>query len=145
MNVKEDKTVETAIKKVRKKGFGVMKGLTPFTTKDELTAQRASDPAKTDPDKYKIIFENHRVRVYDYKDKPGDKTKLHHHKDFLLYALSPFKRKITFANGKTTTRQLKQGETMWSEEQAHIGENTGKTNTHVLIIELKEPPAKHRE
>ncbi|HKZ94754.1 MAG TPA: cytoplasmic protein [Candidatus Bathyarchaeia archaeon] len=136
--------METAIKKIRKKGFGVMKGVTPFTTKDELTAH-AIDPAKTDHDKYKVIFENNRVRVYDYKDEPGDKTKLHHHKDFLLYALSPFKRKMTFTNGKTTTRELKQGETLWSDEQAHIGENIGDTNTHVLIIELKEPPPKHKK
>ena len=39
------------------------------------------DAVTTDPDKYKVIFENDRVRVFDYTDKPGDKTKMHHHPD----------------------------------------------------------------
>ncbi len=34
----------------------------------------APDPVNTDPDKYKVIFENDRIRVFDYNDKPGDKT-----------------------------------------------------------------------
>ena len=94
-------------------------------------------PAESDPDKYRIVFENERVRVYDYKDKPGDKTKLHHHDVFILHTLSPFKRKLTFENGESVVREFKGGETIWSEAQNHIGENVGDTNTHVLIIELK--------
>jgi len=37
-NVKEGGTMETAVKNVRKEGFGILKGLPPFTAKDELTA-----------------------------------------------------------------------------------------------------------
>ena len=96
------------------------------------------DPVTTDTDKYKVIFENDRVRVFDYSDKPGDKTKLHHHKDFVLYALGPFKRRITLHDGKTVVREFKGGEILWSNEESHIGENIGETNTHVLIVELKE-------
>lgn len=36
--IKEGEIVEVNVKKVRKDGFGVLKGLTPFTAKDELTA-----------------------------------------------------------------------------------------------------------
>jgi len=93
----------------------------------------------TDPDKYKVIFENNRVRVFDYADKPGDKTKLHHHPDSVVYMLAPFKRKLTLGNGKSVVVELKGGEIAWNDEQLHIGENVGNTNTHVLIIELKEP------
>lgn len=95
-------------------------------------------PAITDPDKYKIIFENDRVRVYDYQDKPGDKTKLHHHNAFVLYALSPFKRMIHFEGGKHTVREFKGGEILWSSSENHTGENIGETPTHVLIVELKK-------
>src|SRR2546429_5558222 len=94
-------------------------------------------PSETDPDKYKIVFENERVRVYNYMDKPGDKTDLHHHDSFVLYALSPFKRKLTFENGKSVIREFKGGETTWSDDQNHIVENIGETETHVLIVELK--------
>lgn len=51
-------------------------------------------PVETDSDKYKVIVENDKVRVFDYKDKPGDKTKMHYHDAFVLHALSPFKRKL---------------------------------------------------
>jgi len=36
--IKEGEIVEITVKKIRKDGFGVFKGLTPFTVKDELTA-----------------------------------------------------------------------------------------------------------
>ena len=36
--IKEGEIVEVTVNKVRKNGFGVFKGLTPFTIKDELTA-----------------------------------------------------------------------------------------------------------
>ena len=97
------------------------------------------DALTTDPDKYKVIFENDRVRVFDYTDKPGDKTKMHHHPDSVVYMLGPFKRRFTLGNGKSAVRELKGGEIAWNDEQLHIGENVGDTNTHVLIVELKEP------
>lgn len=96
------------------------------------------DPAITDPDKYKVIFENDHVRVLDYQDKPGEKTNQHEHPAFLLYALSPFKRDIHLEDGKIIEREFKTGDIIWSEGQIHIGENVGDINTHALIVELKE-------
>ncbi len=101
----------------------------------------AQDPAKTDGDKYKVVLENERVRVLEYRDKPGDKTTMHQHPDFVLHALAPFKRKLTLPGGKVLMREFKPGDVMWSPAQQHIGENIGTTDTHVMIIELKEPSA----
>jgi len=98
----------------------------------------ADDAVKTDPDKYKVVLENERVRVLEYRDKPGQKTKMHTHPDFVLQALAPFKRKLILSNGKTMTREFKAGEIVWMNAQSHIGENIGETDTHVLITELKE-------
>ncbi len=98
------------------------------------------DPAKTDSDKYKVILENERVRVLDYKDKPGEKTSLHHHPDFVIYALKPFTRRLTFSDGRQLSRKFNTGDVAWMKEQVHIGENIGKTETHALIVELKEKP-----
>jgi hypothetical protein len=100
----------------------------------------AQDPVKTDGDKYKMVLENDRVRVLEYKDMPGDKTTRHHHPDFVLYALSDFHRKLTLGNGKQVEKDLKKGDVIWMKDQIHIGENIGKTETHALIIELKEAP-----
>ena len=98
----------------------------------------ANDAVKTDPDKYKVVLENERVRVLEYRDKPGQKTEMHTHPDFVLQAMAPFKRKLTLSNGKTMTREFKAGEIVWMNSQSHIGENIGDTDTHVLITELKE-------
>ena len=103
------------------------------------TGAFAQDAVQTDGDKYKVILENDCVRVLDYHDLPGEKTLQHKHPAFVLYALSPFKRTLTLPDGKVLTRQFKEGDVMWSEEQTHIGENIGQTPTHVLIVELKKP------
>jgi quercetin dioxygenase-like cupin family protein len=100
----------------------------------------AQDPAKTDSDKYTVILENERVRVLEYKDKPGERTTMHHHPDFVIYALSAFKRKLTMGDGKEIIREFKVGDIAWMKDQNHIGENIGKTDTHALIVEIKEAP-----
>ena len=99
----------------------------------------AQDPAKTDSDKYKVVLENERVRVLEYRDRPGDKTTMHMHPDLVVVARSAFRRRLTLPGGKTMVREFKPGEILWTDAQSHIGENIGETDTHVLIIELKEP------
>ena len=102
-----------------------------------LTAA-AQDPVQSDGDKYKVLKENDRVRVLEYRDQPGEKTHSHRHPAFVLYALSPFKRKLTLPGGKTLMREFKVGDVLYSDEQTHIGENVGATPTHVIMVELKE-------
>ena len=97
------------------------------------------DPALTNSDKYKVIFENQRVRVLEYKDKPGEKTTAHKHPDSVMYTLSSFKRKLVF-DDKEVEIQKETGEVSWLPAQTHLGENTGSTETHVIFVELKEDP-----
>lgn len=101
----------------------------------------AQDAIQTDGDKYKVILDNDCVRVLDYRDEPGAKTHQHRHPAFVLYALSPFQRTLTLPDGKTLKREFKAGDVMWSDAQTHIGENTGKTPTHVVMVEMKKSSA----
>lgn len=96
-----------------------------------------NDPITTDGDKYKVILENNEVRVLRYRDKPGDKTNSHHHPRFVLYALCPFHRRLTFGDGTTKSRGFKAGDVIFMKAQTHIGENTGTTDTDVVIVEMK--------
>lgn len=105
------------------------------------TTAYAQDAVQTDGDKYKVLLENACVRVLDYRDSPGQKTHQHKHPPFVLYALGPFKRSITLPDGKVLMREFREGDVMWSEEQTHIGANTGQTPTHVVIVEMKQSPA----
>lgn len=101
------------------------------------SAALAHDPIQTDGDKYKVKLENDKVRVLEYRDRPGDETQEHRHPAFVVYAVGPFKRRITLPDGKVMTREFKAGDVLWSEAQTHIGENIGDTPTHVIMVELK--------
>ncbi|HSI80495.1 MAG TPA: hypothetical protein VK919_07580 [Solirubrobacterales bacterium] len=99
----------------------------------------AGDPTETDPDKYKVLFENDRVRVLQYRDRPGDRTSPHRHPDSVMYTLSSFERRLRHG-GEQREVELEAGHVGWLAAQEHSGENTGTTDTHVLFVELKEPP-----
>jgi len=98
------------------------------------------DPTNTGPDKYKVIFENERVRVLEYRDKPGDRTKPHYHPASLMYTLSSFKRRLGAADREVVVDK-QAGEVNWLETQQHYGENVGAPDTHVIFVELKEAAA----
>lgn len=96
------------------------------------------DPAVTNPDHYKVVFENERVRVLEYRDEPGDKTTLHEHPDSVMYTLSTFRRRLYSASGDTRDVEIQAGMTGWLPAQRHAGHNIGDTETRVIFVELKE-------
>ena len=97
-----------------------------------------ADPTQTDPDKYKVVFENDRVRVLEYRDEPGQRTSLHEHPDSVMVTLSGFDRRLIGEGGESRDVTLEPGLVRWLDAQTHSGENTGTTPTHVLFVELKE-------
>jgi len=99
-------------------------------------ATMAGDPACTDPDKYQVVFENDRVRVLEYRDRPGDMTQPHRHPDSVMYTLSAFQRRLHAQHG-TRDVVMAPGGVHWLPAQVHAGENIGTTGTHVLFVELK--------
>jgi quercetin dioxygenase-like cupin family protein len=104
-----------------------------------MTSQSTiDDPLVTDGDKYSVVLENERVRVLRYHDKPGDRTLQHCHPDYVLYAESSFKRRLTFPDDRKKEVDVKAGSVVWMKAHRHIGENIGDTNTDVIIVELKE-------
>jgi hypothetical protein len=101
----------------------------------------SDDPAVTDSELYRVVFENDRVRVLEYRDRPGDLTHIHRHPDSVMYTLSSFRRRVS-SDGHVVDLALDAGQVRWLSAQEHHGENTGDSDTHVLFIELKEarPP-----
>lgn len=96
----------------------------------------ADDPTVTDPDKYKVVFENDRVRVLEYRDSPGARTSPHDHPDSVMVTLSSFRRRLELGEVVREV-ELQAGLTTWLPAQRHCGENVGDTATHVVFIELK--------
>ncbi|OHV39822.1 MULTISPECIES: cupin domain-containing protein [Pseudofrankia] len=98
------------------------------------------DPAVTDPSLYRLIFENDRVRVLEYRDVPGDRTNPHRHPDSVMVTLSAFRRRVS-VGGRAVEVDLPAGQARWLDAQEHSGENIGDTDTHSIFVELKEPRA----
>ena len=86
--------------------------------KDELVP----DPATTDPDKYTVVFENHRVRVLEYRDEPGSRTSPHVHPDSVMVTLSAFDRRLIAENGEAREVALEAAQVRWLDAQTHSGE-----------------------
>ena len=98
------------------------------------------DPVVTNPDHYRVVFENERVRVLMYTDEPGDETTPHAHPDSVMYTLSSFRRRLVSGDAQRDV-ELAAGFVGWLPAQQHHGVNIGDTPTHVLFVELKEPVA----
>src|SRR4051812_41503275 len=70
----------------------------------------AQDPVTTNPAKYTMILDPARVRVLEYRDRAGEKTAIHSHPDSVIYALAPFKRKLTVNGGQEVVVEMKAGD-----------------------------------
>jgi len=94
------------------------------------------DPVETNPEHYHVTFENDFVRVLEYHEDPGDRTKPHDHPNSVMYTLSSFHRRL-YADDREVDVVMEDGTTTWMSAQRHAGHNTGDTPTHVLFVELK--------
>ena len=97
----------------------------------------SQDPTISNPDHYRVVFENDRVRVLEYTDRPGDRTTPHRHPDSVMYTLSSFRRRLVSGDQQREV-ELQAGTAGWLPAQEHHGENIGETPTHVIFVELKE-------
>jgi quinol monooxygenase YgiN/quercetin dioxygenase-like cupin family protein len=102
------------------------------------TAARAQDPAVLYPENYRVLLENERVRVIDFRLAKGATEKAHHHRPHVVYVLQGFRIRFTFPDGTTGLRETKTGDVLWSEAVTHASENIGDTDAHGILVELKQ-------
>ena len=98
------------------------------------------DPVETNPEHYSVVFENERVRVLEYVDRPGERTTPHAHPDSVMHTLSSFRRRLHSGDAHRDV-EMPAGTTGWLPAQEHSGENIGEMETHVLFVELKDGAA----
>jgi hypothetical protein len=109
----------------------------PWPYDERGCAMSDLDPTHTDPDKYQVVFENDHVRVLEYRDTPGAKTKPHQHPNSVLLFLSNVQRRLIIGNDARDVT-VEAGQAVCSPAQVHVGENIGTTDTHLIFVELKE-------
>ena len=124
----------------------LLAGLGSLGAQVALGEARAQDPTKVMPRAYRVVFENDKLRVIEFTGRPGMGIcgeSMHSHPPHLTIVLSDWQGKITTPDGKVRDATRKLGDVFWSEAETHKVENTGRTGSRVLHVELKAPrPAK---
>jgi beta-alanine degradation protein BauB len=101
----------------------------------------SEDPVPRYPGNYKVLVENDRVRVLDFRLRKGDTEEFHSHPAHVLYVLEPFTVRFKLPDGRIVIRQAKAGEVLFSEAVTHSPTNIGSTDAHGILVELKSPAA----
>lgn len=97
------------------------------------------DAVQIAPQHYRTRIENDRVRVLEFRSRPGEKSALHTHPDSVVYSFNPATMLVIGTDGAHETIELQTGEVIWQRETTHALENIGTTEAHLLIIELVVP------
>jgi beta-alanine degradation protein BauB len=100
-------------------------------------AEPQTDPVQLSPQLYDVRFENDRLRVLEYRAKPGQKEPMHSHPPGVVYLFSDSTMRTTLPDGTTSETSRKAGELYWRDFTTHAAENIGETESHALAVELK--------
>lgn len=95
------------------------------------------DPLKVAADTHKLAFENAFVRVLEVRVPPGKTEPMHEHSRRVVVYLSDFNTRTTERGGKPQDNFRKAGLVRWSDPIVHEVQNIGKTEGHVISVELK--------
>lgn len=95
------------------------------------------DPLKVSPEYYRVRLDNDRVRVLEWRLKPGLKEAMHSHPEGFVFTLADATLKSTLSDGTSATHSFTNGEVTWRNAVSHSIENVGSTEAHVLAVELK--------
>jgi len=112
--------------------------LTAFGVTRESLAQ---DPRTADPRAFRVVLENERVRVLEFRSRPGLGVcgqGMHYHPTRVMISLTGAKYKVTNPQGKIVVREVAPGDVLFAEAVTHSTENIGGTGARTYIIELKD-------
>lgn len=102
----------------------------------------AQDPLPLYPGNYKVLVENDRVRVLDFRLGKGATERSHSHPAHVVYVVAPFEVRFTFPDGRTGIRKAAAGDVLFSEAVTHATENIGGSEAHGILVELKTADAR---
>ena len=97
----------------------------------------AQDPAKVEPQHYKLDFENDRVQVVAVHYGAHEKSAMHEHPGGVVVVITAGHLKFTDENGKVTEVFAKPGEARWFAPFKHRVENVGDTAYNAVYVGIK--------
>ena len=100
-------------------------------------AEDPLDPVRVAGDTHRVALDNQFVRVLDVHLPPGKVEPRHRHPHGMSVYFTDWEAKVT-PDGKPTEVHPRQAGTFaWNEAVIHTVQNAGKTEGHILRIELK--------
>ena len=113
-------------------------GLGAETASQTATAQ---DPVRVNPRSYHVVFENEKVRVIEYKARPGlgiCGTGVHSHPDHVTVMLTAGKARVMPKDGKSFIGEYEAGFTFWDPATTHTVENMTGSGQRAIQVEIKD-------
>jgi quercetin dioxygenase-like cupin family protein len=99
-------------------------------------ALAADDFLAAAPGQTKVLKEDAKVRVVEFKAKKGDKIPMHSHPAHVVYFVKSGKTKFTFPDGSTRESKAGDGEAIISAPITHSQEHL--EDVHVILVEMKQ-------
>lgn len=102
----------------------------------------AQDAVTADPRSFRVVLDNERVRVLEFRSRPGLSVcgqGMHYHPERVSVSLTGGKVKVTNAEGNSVVREIPPGHVFFSPAETHATENVGGAGTRTYIVELKGP------
>jgi quercetin dioxygenase-like cupin family protein len=121
-----------------------MRSLTPLACAVWLSGSTAAfgqDPVTIDPAHHKVELENADVRVLRITFGPGETAPVHDHPNGVAVILTDSTNRLTPPGQTPTETPQKRGDVVLLTAGKHSVENTGKTRSEVILVELKRPGA----
>jgi len=100
-------------------------------------ADDALDPVRVAADTHRVALDNQFVRVLDVHLPPGKVEPRHRHPHGMSVYFTDWEAKVTPDGQPTEVHPRKAGTFAWNEAVIHTVQNAGKTEGHILRIELK--------
>ena len=96
-----------------------------------------ADAVTVAPDHYKVVEENDKVRILEFRGRPGTKTTMHPPPAVVAVGIADAKVKFTLGGGQSMEIELKAGQAMYMDAADHATEILGSSEAHVILVELK--------
>jgi hypothetical protein len=100
----------------------------------------AQDALTAAPRSFRVVVENERVRVLEFKSRPGFGVcgeGMHSHPDHVTVSLTGAKLKVETPGSKATFEDIPPGTVFFAPAEVHSAEVIGGFGTRSYIIELK--------
>jgi hypothetical protein len=101
----------------------------------------AQDPTRAEPRSYKVVLENDKVRVLEYRSSPGMGVcgkGMHFHPAHVTVSLTAGKVRIKTPEGKTMIDEAPPGTVFFAPAETHSVENIGGSDMRAYIVEIKD-------